>query len=46
MSFSSQEYSAIEGQAIIIDIEASKAAGFVYEIYIIISGNNFTSKKF
>ena len=44
MSFSSQEYYAIEGQVIIIEVEASKAAGRLYGIYIVIPENNFTSE--
>ena len=44
MSFISQEYYAIEGHIINIEVEASKAAGRFYEIYIVIPENNFTSE--
>ena len=44
VSLSSQEYYAVEGQIIIIGVEASKAAGRFYEIYITIPEDNITSE--
>lgn len=43
VSLSSQTYNAVEGQTIIIEVEASKAARTFYEIYVIIPENNVTS---
>ena len=40
-----QEYYATEGQTVIIAVEASKAAGRFYEIYVNIPENNITSKS-
>lgn len=45
MSLGSQEYYAVEGQIIIIGVEASKAAVIAYDVYIIIPENNITSKS-
>lgn len=44
MSLSSQEYNAVEGDTIIIEVKASKTAGTFYEIYVTVPENNLTSK--
>ena len=45
VSLSSQVYYAVEGQIIIIGVEASKAAVVAYDVHINIPENNITSES-